>query len=496
MDQVHVVRHKVLVEGRSARQVAREMGISRITVKKYLEEAAPARVEQDPRRRPVWEKVEARIEALLADSPRWTGGKQRLTATRLHELLRAEGFKIGITTVKEAVVEWKRRRREVFVPLVYHPGDLAEVDFFEVLVEIGGRRQKAWMFVMRLMHSGRDFAHVFARQDQVCFLDAHVRAFAHFGAVPQRVAYDNLTPAVRKIFVGAERVLTARFEALASHYLFEPCFCRPATGHDKGGVEARGKGIRWQHLVPIPTGDDLGAISAALLRRLDQRLGAGRDADGRTIGDRFAVEQGHMLPLAAHAFRARAPHSAGASRRSLITVEGAVYSVPCEWAGLDVMAYVGPVDVEIVGPAGIAPTAIVRHPRKRFGERSIDYRHYLRELARKPQAVRQVAAELVRDLGEPFDAAWRSLVDAHGPRQAARIFAKVLGHVETRGLAVVADTVQGALQGGEPLLLALAPPAPPPPAIACEELPQSLRTVEVACGRAADYDTWLRGGDA
>jgi hypothetical protein len=314
--------------------------------------------------------------------------------------------------------------------------------------------------------------------------------------VPHRLAYDNLTLAVRKILVGSERELADRFEALASHYLFEPCFCRPATGHDKGGVEARGKGIRWQHLVPIPAGDDLGAISRALLARLDERLSDGRDAEGRTIGDRFAVEHGRMLPLSEHPFRARAPHSAGASRRSLITVEGAVYSVPCEWAGLDVMAYVGPNDVEIVGPTGIAPAIVVGHPRKRFGERSIDYRHYVRELARKPQAVRQVAAELVRDLGEPFGAAWRSLLDSHGPRQAARIFAKVLGHVESRGLSDVATTLQDALRRDEHLLLALAPPAPAPAAVAQEALPQSLRTIEVPSGRAADYDGWLRGGVA
>jgi predicted DNA-binding protein (UPF0251 family) len=46
MDQVHVVRHKVLVEGLSARRVAREMGVSRNTVKRYLSQAAPVRVEQ------------------------------------------------------------------------------------------------------------------------------------------------------------------------------------------------------------------------------------------------------------------------------------------------------------------------------------------------------------------------------------------------------------------------------------------------------------------
>ena len=44
----------------------------------------------------------------------------------------------------------------LFVPLVYRPGDLAEVDFFQILADVAGLRVKAWMFVMRLMHSGRD----------------------------------------------------------------------------------------------------------------------------------------------------------------------------------------------------------------------------------------------------------------------------------------------------------------------------------------------------
>jgi hypothetical protein len=66
------------------------------------------------------------------------------------------------------------------------------------------------------------------------------------------------------------------FEALSSHYLFESCFCRPRTGHDKGGVESRGRAIRWQHLVPIPRGDDLGVMCSALLARLDAEHDATR----------------------------------------------------------------------------------------------------------------------------------------------------------------------------------------------------------------------------
>ena len=481
MHEVYVVRHRVLVERVPIRRLSREMGISRNTIKRYLRGAEPG--VGRPRGAagaPVRDAVRPRAEEILDDSKRWTAGKQRLTAARLYTMLVGEGHDVGYTVVKQIVREWKRRKLEVFVPLVYRAGDLGEVDFFEVLVDIAGERRKAHMFVLRLMHSKRDFAWLYPRQDQTCFLDGHVRAFAHFGAVVHRLAYDNLKAAVAKILVGSERELAPRFLALTTHYLFEASFARPRTGHDKGGVESRGKSIRWQHLVPIPRGDDLVAMRASLLARLD----------GAYDAERVAAECAKSLPLPAHAFDARHTHTPSASRRSLVCVEGAVYSVPCEWACLDVTAHVGVDDVAIVGPSGT-----VHHARKRFGERSIDYRHYVRELAKKPQAVRQVAAELIRDLGPAYGAAWRSLVDAHGPKQAARIFAKVLTHVEERGAERVAETIVDALARSEPLLLALAPPDAHAPGVASDSLPQSLRGIEIASSSAADFDAILIGGE-
>jgi transposase len=486
VDQVHVIRHKVLVEGRSQRQVAKEFGISRVTVRKYVEGAEPVRREAGPRARPVWEKVGPRIEALLAESKDWTGGKQQLTATRLHELLVGEGKQVGVTVVKEAMAEWKRQRREVFVPLTYRPGDLAEVDFFEVLVEIDGTRRKAWLFLMRLMYSGRDFAWIYERQDQVSFLDGHVRAFAHFAGVPARLAYDNLKAAVVRILVGGERTLTARFAALASHYLFEPCFCRPGEGHDKGGVESRGQAVRRQALTPIPSAPTLDAINQALLARMDARLGVGRDGAGETIGTRFAVEAPAFRALPA-AFVAEATTFVTVSPRALVRLEGAVYSVPCRWAGVDLIARIGAAMITIVGRDGTP----IRHPRKRFGQRSIDYRHYLPELAKKPQAVRQVLPELLRDLGDPFPAVWAHFHAAHPAREAARLFAKVLGQVEAHGLAHVGATVAGALTTGTPILLALTPAAAM--ARAAVDVPPALRDIPVSSGCAADYDGWLAG---
>ena len=403
-----------------------------------------------------------RVQTLLAESVRWTGGKQRLTATRLHELLVAEGHAVGVTLVKDAVAEWKRQRREVFVPLTYRPGDLAEVDFFEVLVDVDGTRRKAWLFLMRLMYSGRDFAWIYERQDQISFLDGHVRAFAHFDGVPARVAYDNLRAAVVRILVGGARTLTPRFAALASHYLLEACFCRPGEGHDKGGVESRGQ----------------------------SRAAAGARADsGRPDARGHQRDAARADGCAArHQTRCGRPDDRRALRRGAAPVPPRADAVRA--GGHDVRHG----DAARPGPArgrvllGAVPLGRARsrrahrrddrdhrrargdarfaHPRKRFGQRSIDYRHYLSELARKPQAVRQVLPDLLRDLGDPFPAIWDQLHGAHGPREAARLFAKVLGQLDLHGAAVVVPALDRRARDRTPLLLALTPAPSAPPRVA------------------------------
>ena len=154
MEKARTVRQRVLVQGVSERQVAREMGIGRNTVRRYVDGAEPGVRRPAARAAPILEKVRARMAEILAESPGWTTRKQRLTAFRLHEMLLEDGHSVGYTTVKSFVWEWRRERAEVFVPLEYRAGDLAEVDFFEVTVDEGGVRRKAFKFLMRLMYSG------------------------------------------------------------------------------------------------------------------------------------------------------------------------------------------------------------------------------------------------------------------------------------------------------------------------------------------------------
>lgn len=485
MDRVHVIRHKVLVEGQSARRVARELGIARKTVSKYLKESEPRRVETVPRPRPVSDRVGPAIEAVLESWAGRTTQKQRVTASRVHRELQEQGHVVGATTVKTYMAERRRKAAEVYVPLVYRHGELGEVDFFEVTVEVEGERKKAWKFLMRLMASGKDFAYVYERCDQVSFLDGHVRAFEAFGGVPRRIAYDNLTAAVKRR-VGGLRVLSERFLALVSHYAYEACFARVGEGHDKGGVEGRGRGIRLQHFVPVPRGESLAVISEGLREDLERQADR-RTGDEPSVAERFERERVSLSPLPGASFEARQKRFVEASSRALVKVDGAEYSVPEEWARCSVLALVGPSDVTITWQGEETV-----HPRRRRG-RQVRYVHYLRQLSRKPQALRQVAPELLAELGEPFGLLWHRLLEDRAELDAARILSVVLVAIRDRGLETVRHQVAVALAREQLDLLALGVGAIVPD-VPLVVVPPALAGIEVESGLAAAYDRLLGQG--
>ncbi len=142
VEDVYALRHEVLVEGKSQRQVAREMGYARDTVRRYLVTPVPEPRKRE-RSRPVLEEVRPRLEQLLEEWSERTTAKQRVTGRRLHRALREEGYEVGLTLVLAWLREWRRERAEVYVPLVHRPGDGAQVDFFEVDGDLAGERRRA-----------------------------------------------------------------------------------------------------------------------------------------------------------------------------------------------------------------------------------------------------------------------------------------------------------------------------------------------------------------
>ena len=483
MDPVHAIRWKYHTEGVSQRKIAEQLGCSRNTVRKYITQAEPEYRRTKKRVAPIRGKAERLIKEILLEWEGDTTQKQRVTGDRLYQELLARGCQVGITTVREIFREGRRQKAEVFIPLVHRPGDEAQVDFFEVTVNEAGVRRKAWMFVMRLMYSKRDFGWLYDGCTQLAFLDGHVRAFEHFGGVPARLVYDNLSAAVKKVLLG-HRELTDAMKSIANHYLFEPCFARVGRGDDKGGVEARGKGIRYQALTPIPSGDSLKQLSESLMGKLEAKFSNAKAEDDTPLKELFRTEQSMMRALPSTPFSVQEVRIVSLSKCSLARVKGATYSLPSTWARLQVTAYVKLETVEFRWQDRRALRK--RVPR---GQRCVHYTDYLRELAVKPQAVRQVADELVAELGEPYGRLWALLVDSHGDKEGAKILAKILGAIVKSGADKVTEAVTLALATKRLLLPALGVTLARPQRLV--PVPPALERFTVEASRATDFDRFL-----
>jgi len=206
-----------------------------------------------PKPRKKTERPHAKLQAAMPfideilQSDRQAPRKQRRTAHRIWVRLGQEmpDCQVAERTVREYVHDRKLTlgllAREVCVAQSYEWGVEAQVDWYEAYADLAGERTKLYVFTLRSMASGAAFHCAFTNATQQAFLEAQELAFAWFGGVFQRLRYDNLTSAVKKIMRGQQREETARFIAFRSHWRFAAEFCRrpgrpePATG---GGVPA------------------------------------------------------------------------------------------------------------------------------------------------------------------------------------------------------------------------------------------------------------------
>ncbi len=171
--------------------------------------------------------------------------KQKRTAKQMHADLVALGYEGSYCRVAVFVRAWKADRqreaqtsgRGTFVPLVFAPGDAFQFDWSEDWALLGGERVKLQAAHTKLSHSRAFIVRAYPLQTHEMLFDALTQAFRVLGGVPARGIFDNMKTAVDRIGSGKARQVNARFAAMASHYLFEPEFCNPASGWEKGQVE-------------------------------------------------------------------------------------------------------------------------------------------------------------------------------------------------------------------------------------------------------------------
>lgn len=154
MDEWKSIRQDVLVNGLSKRAACEKYKLGWHTLNKILLHSEPPGYRQkEPRPKRVLAAALPIIHEIL-EADQKAPKKQRHTAKRIFERLKAEhGFTGSKTVVEDAVRAWRQTQQAVFLPLVHPPGE-AQVDFGEATIRQGGIERKVALFVMTLPYSG------------------------------------------------------------------------------------------------------------------------------------------------------------------------------------------------------------------------------------------------------------------------------------------------------------------------------------------------------
>ena len=392
VETIGKIRRRRLVQGESISAIARDLQLSRNTVKRALRfegEAFEYRRLRQPRPRlgPYLETLEGWLEA-----EEQLPARERRTAQRLYEALCLEGYTGAVDAVRRQVRQVEQRRHPsatAFIPLTFAPGEAYQFDFSHEHVEIGGVDQVVKVAHVRLCYSRAFFLMAYPRESQEMVFDAHGKAFEFFGGVPRRGIYDNMKTAIDTIFVGRDRRYNRRFLVMCNHYLVEPTACTPASGWEKGQVENQVGNVREWLFTPKLRFGSLAELNEHLAARCLQlaRERAHPEQPERKVVEVWDEERA-ALRTTPMPFDGFAEKSGRISSTCLVSFERNRYSVESRYVGqvATVRAYAERIIVVCGGQV------IGEHPRCfERGRTLYNPWHYVAALERKPGALRNGA---------------------------------------------------------------------------------------------------------
>jgi len=447
VETVGRIRREHFVQGKSIKEIARDLRISRNTVRKVLRSGETSfAYEREVQPQPKLGHWKADLDRMLTENAA-KPLRDRLTLIRLFEDLRGLGYAGGYDAVRRYARSWPREHASqtapAFVPLSFAPGEAYQFDWSHEIVLLNGVTVTVKVAHIRLCHSRMMFVRAYPRETQEMVFDAHERGFAFFKGACTRGIYDNMKTAVETVFVGKDRQYNRRFLQMCAHHLVDPVACTPASGWEKGQVENQVGLVRERFFTPrlrFKTYDELNAWLA------DKCVAYARahphpERPDRTVWEVFEEERPKLV-----AYRGRFDgfHAlpASVSKTCLVRFDNNKYSVNASAVGrpVEIHAYADRVVIRQDG------RVVAEHPRSfGRGEAIYDPWHYVPVLARKPGALRNGAPFKDWVLPTALERIRRKLAGSNdGDRQMVAVLAAVL----TDGLPAVEAACAQAMTDG------------------------------------------------
>jgi transposase len=231
-------------QGRSIREIARMLEVSRNTVRRYVRGGALPRYQREARTSKLDSYKHYIEERVKAARPEW------IPATVLLRELRGLGYPGGITILKEHLARLRPvAKAEPVVRFETEPGRQMQCDF----ATIRRGRDRLAVFIATLGWSRASYVEFVSDERLETLLGCHEHAFYFFGGVPREVLYDNMRTVVsdRDRYGPGLHRYNPTFLDFAHHHGFLPRLCRPYRARTKGKVERFIRYLRASFYVPL-----------------------------------------------------------------------------------------------------------------------------------------------------------------------------------------------------------------------------------------------------
>jgi len=358
-------------EGRSIRAIARTLGISRNTVRKYLRSKE---VPKPAPRRPRRSKLDPYKEYII----QWADSGVDNCVVLLREL-RKRGYEGSYTILKDFVNPLRKRpNSKRTVRYETEPGEQAQVDFGSfAYIGLDGKTHRIWAFVMVLSWSRAIYVEFIEKADLAAFMRCHINAFEHFGGVPRKCLYDNTKVVVLGRDDAGRALFNERFMDFSLRMGFDIQLCHPYRPQTKGRVES---GIKYVKHNFWPSArfqeiEDLN-LQAAIWRDTEADVRVHGTTCERPI-DRLAVEKAYLTTMpSCDKLKPFLRESRTVGRDGFIRLDKSLYGVPSPWTpGQTVQVQRDHDLVEIwmgdrrvaVHPRAVRPGQRFKHPQQWVG---------------------------------------------------------------------------------------------------------------------------------
>lgn len=443
--------------GLSHRVIAKRLGISRNTERKYRAPlTAAGLLDGDPNALPELAEIKAVVAAVQsADTPvarpssieDWVESIETMLEagagpTAIYDRLRLdERFEGSLGAVKRLCLRLRKAKgvaaEDVAIPVDTVAGEVAQVDFGyvgQLYDSDEGRMRKAWIFVMVLAFSRLMVVRIVFDQKIETWLRCHAEAFVELGGVPKVIVPDNLKAAViRASFaVDGATVLNRSYREFARFHGFQVDPTPVYAPEKKGKVESAVKYVKNNFFAARKDKLDVVELRVELRCWLDKIANARvHGTTQRRPADRFEIEREHLLPLPSQRWEPVLWRDAKVHTDTHVQVARAMYSVPWRLVGKPVLVRLTKHSVEIYWD----DVRVATHQRVPPGQRSTIEAHlpeHRRDLRHRSRDFWEQRADA---LGEDVGTFIREVFDADDVLSQLRTVQSIVTHLETFPIA-------------------------------------------------------------